>query len=476
MNAMRDLLGDALDHHVSGRLEAARSGYRIALTLEPAQAAAADLLGVLETQTSGDGIAWLARACRLNPDAAAPHAHLGKALLVAGRPCAASSALRRAVALDPGDADALDAFGLAEHALNRYESAAQWLARAVEAAPGRPDTLVNLGVVLRDARRFAQADARFAEALALAPGRADVHLARAVGRLVRGDLAAGWEGFERRWRRFPSPAWAGEAVEGRTVLLHAEQGFGDTIQFARYAPMLARRGARVVLAVQPGLVRLLRGLDPAVMVLAQSDPPPAHDAHCPLLSLPRGFGTTLATVPAQIPYLAADPEAAAAWRERLAARPGLRVAFVWAGNPKHINDRNRSIPVDALAPLFGVPGIRPFSLQTADAARSAHRLPLENLEPHIRDFADTAAVLANLDLVVAVDTAVAHLAGAMGRPCWVLLPYAPDWRWLLERSDSPWYPSLRLFRQERPGDWGPVIGKVAAALSEAGETAMMKYR
>ncbi len=470
MATLLDVLDAAVNHHMAGRLAEAAQDYRVVLAVEPEQADALHLLGVAEAQRGAHAAAaaLIVRSLRLRPDAAQPWANLGGALRALGEAEQADAALTRALALDPALADALTNLGSVRHTLADYPSALEWLERAARLRPGHPDTLFNRGVVLRDARRFAESDACLGALLDSWPNHAEAHLARAVSRLLRGDLRAGWEEFEWRPRRLPAPPWAGEPLEGRRILLHAEQGFGDTIQFARYAPLVARAGGRVILDVHPLQHRLLRSLGPDIQVLVRGPAPAPHDVHCPLMSLPRAFGTDLASIPAPPSYLSAEPDEVARWSRRIAQietgmKEGLRVGLVWAGNPKHRNDRNRSIPADRLAPLTDVPGLRLFSLQTGDA-QAARPAALPDLTAGIRDFADSAAILANLDLVIAVDTATIHLAGALGVPAWLLLPYAPDWRWLLDRADSPWYPSLRLFRQPRPGDWDSVLRAVAAAL------------
>lgn len=473
MATLLDALDAAVNHHMAGRLTEAARLYRRVLAVEPAQPDALHLLGVTAAQhgAAADALAPIVRSLRVRPASAQARAHLGGALRALGRAEEAADALTGALALDPALGDALDGLGAARHALAAYEQAALWCGRAIRLRPGHPDTLVNLGTALRDLRRFADAEICFAAALARAPNHAEAHLARATGRLVRGDLRAGWEEFEWRWRRYPAPPWAGEPLEGRTILLHAEQGFGDSIQFARYAPLVARAGGRVVLAAHPLLTRLLSRLDPQVRVVEQDAGEPPHDLHCPLMSLPRAFGTTLDRIPSFPAYLSPDPADRARWAARLDGPGGRRVGLVWAGNPRHRNDRNRSIPADRLAPLLDVPGLRLVSLQTGparDSVPSALRdrleRPLEISVEGARDFADTAALVANLDLVVTVDTAIVHLAGALGVPAWLLLPSAPDWRWLLDRADSPWYPSLRLYRQPRPGDWDSPLAAIAARL------------
>ncbi|MBP2314150.1 tetratricopeptide repeat protein [Azospirillum soli] len=465
MATLLDALDAAVNHHMAGRLDDAARLYRLVLAVEPAQPDALHLLGVLEAQrgTHEAAVPLITRSVRLRPEAGQPWAHLGGALHALRRSDEAAAALTRALTLDPAQSDALDNLGAALHALAQYTAARAWLIRAERMRPGHPETLLNLGTVLRDLRRFAEAEACFDAAIARRPNHANAHLARAVGRLVQGDLLAGWDEFEWRWRRFPTPPWAGEPLDGRTILLHAEQGFGDAIQFARYAPLVARAGGRVILEVHPLLSRLIGTLGPEVQVVERGPEPPPHDLHCPLMSLPRAFRTDLATIPAARSYLSADPGDIARQRARMEEGDGLRVGLVWAGNPKHRNDRNRSIPPDRLRPLLAVPGVRFFSLQVGDA-RDALPDGVTDLINGVHDFADTAAILANLDLLIAVDTATIHLAGALGVPAWLLLPFAPDWRWLLDRGDTPWYPSLRLYRQPRPDDWDTALATAAAVL------------
>jgi hypothetical protein len=267
-----------------------------------------------------------------------------------------------------------------------------------------------------------------------------------------------------------------EDLAGKRLFVHWEQGFGDTLQFCRYALAVRARGARVILSVQDPLVRLLRGLDPGIEVIGGAETPQSFDYHCPLMSLPLAVGTTLETIPARTPYLSAAPARTAAWSTRLTAVTGLKVGLVWAGDPRPHDpassaiDRRRSIALERLAPLLAEPGVSFFSLQKGSPAGQLADIPAE-LRPlacmdEAGDFADTAALISNLDLVITVDTAVAHLAGALGKPVWILSRFAGCWRWLLERDDSPWYPTARLFRQAEPGDWGPVIAKVATRLAE----------
>jgi len=361
--------------------------------------------------------------------------------------------------------------------LDRVEEAEGLHRRAIAIKPDFADAHYNLGVALHGQGRFDEALASYDEAARLNPEFVDARWNRAFLWLTMGRFAEGWREHEWRWRRkhqpprsFPQPLWKGEPIAGRTILLHNEQGVGDTLQFVRYAPLVAAQGARVLVQVQRPLARLVRAsLDGGIEVLAEGDLLPPFDLHAPLLSLPLAFATTLETVPARIPYLKADAAAAARWRSRIGPLPGLKIGLVWAGNAQHKNDRNRSIALERLMPLVDEVKARWFSLQVGERAGDLARVAsgrINNLADRFTDFAETAAAIDNLDLVISVDTAVAHLAGALGKPAWVLLPAVPDWRWLLVRSDNPWYPTARLFRQPARGDWDSVMQALRAALHE----------
>ena len=324
--------------------------------------------------------------------------------------------------------------------------------------------------------RLDEARASFDHAVGIRPNFAQAHWNRAQAMLLAGAFARGWREHEWRLaahpelqRPFAQPLWLGEEpLAGKTLLLHAEQGLGDTIQFCRYAPLAGARGARVVLEVQTSLVDLLRDLPGVSSVVARGDPLPPFVLHCPLPSLPLAFGTTLATIPAQTPYLRVPADRAAAWEARL-GRKRPRVGLVWSGNAGHRRDRSRSIPLYALMPLFDLDATF-VSLQkdvrAADQAVLQQTPKLVDVSAGLESFADTAALIGELDLVIAVDTSVAHLTGALGKRLWLLLPAAPDWRWLTGRDDSPWYPTARLFRQNDARAWGPVVTRVRAALQE----------
>jgi Tetratricopeptide repeat/Glycosyltransferase family 9 (heptosyltransferase) len=336
------------------------------------------------------------------------------------------------------------------------------------------------GVALQALDRHADAIASFDRAIALEPDFADAHFNKSLALLAIGDYPRGQTEYEWRWKRsgaehlrqnFGRPLWRGDQPPQRkTILLHAEQGLGDTIQFARYARLLGRAGANVVLETHPELKPLLARLEGCRSVIARGEARPAHDFHCPLGSLPLAFKTELSSVPAEIPYLSADAGRIDRWRPRLETFGGPRVALVWAGNAAHANDRNRSVPLALLRSLWEGNAARVVSLQRDLRAGDAETLaaaPVLHLGPELADFDDTAAVLAGCDLLITVDTSVAHLAGAMGRPVWLLLPFSCDWRWTVQSDRSPWYPSVRLYRQPQPGDWESVVARVARDLPAA---------
>jgi hypothetical protein len=373
-------------------------------------------------------------------------------------------------ARQPEHIGALNDCGGLNMRLGRPEAAIVCYDRALAVAPRLPELHINNGTALRALNRFERALASFAAAAAIDPGRAEAHYNESLVRLCLGDFRAGWRGYEWRWRKpdwvkkrrnFSQPLWLGkEPVEGKTLLLHAEQGFGDTIQFVRYVPLIARRGARVIFECQPKLENLLRNIGGAEHVFASGETLPDFDFHCPLLSLPLAVGTEVATIPANVPYILPSEERIAKWRGRLPQSGRLRIGLCWTGNSTHLNDHNRSVPLDRFASLLSVSGIDFISVQkdvSEPEASILRHYGVNQLGQEFADFADTAAVVAMLDLVISVDTSVAHLAGAMAKAVGVLIPFSPDFRWLLERTDSPWYPTMRLFRQSAIGDWdGPL--------------------
>ena len=421
-----------------------------------------------------EALASYDQALAARPDYAAAWSDRGNVLKAMRRFDEALASYDRSLVLRPDFAGALSNRAVTLQALERLDEALASADRALAREPASIEALINRAGVLQELRRFDEALAAYDRAVALAPKNAAARANRALLLLLTGDFAQGWPAYE--WRRklpgwdgrvFAEPAWSGEDIAGQQLLLHAEQGFGDTIQFVRYAPLVAARGAQVTLAVQPPLVPLLAGL-PGGAVIADRDPLPPFDRHCPLMSLPRIFATTIDTIPGGVPYVAAPTERISAWAPRL-PRDGLRVGLAWSGHPANTKNHERSIPFARLAPLLAVAGTRFVSLQKVVRAADAEAFgPCDNivdLSADLHDFADTAAVIAQLDLVITVDTAVAHLAGAMGRPVWVLLSRTPDFRWLIDRDTSPWYPSARLFRKAGADTWDAVVARVAAELA-----------
>ncbi len=423
---------------------AARACYLKALELKPEQCSTITNLGALYMDMGDLAHAevLLRRAVTLDPTFLNAHSNLGALFSKKGMISEAIQSLRSVLSVDPRRVPALCSLGFLLFNLGDEEGAESCYRLALDAQPNSPLALFNLSSSLLTAGRFAE----------------------------------GWEAYEMRWlvRQFASerqaieqPRWTGEDLTDRRIYIHSEQGFGDTLHFVRYVLLLVQRGAKVILAVQPALLRLLADIDPLIEVIAKSNNPlPAFDFYCPLLSLPRVFQTNLSNLPVHVPYLQPHAETLRSWSQRVKS-PQLRVGIVWSGNPLHTRDRIRSIPISTFGKLFNTPGATFYSLQKG---ASAVQLPSLNnvvdLDTELQDFADTAAAISHLDLVITVDTAVAHLAGAMGKPVWILLSVASDWRWLKERTDSPWYPSARLFRQSALGEWGDVVGQVSDALNE----------
>ena len=442
------------------RALALRPGHRDSrLGLARAQLAAGRPAEALETL-------WpLAADVRL----AAAQSLRGTALSALGRPAEAIAAFTLALAVTPGDAEALLNCGNAHADLDQIDRAEQHLRRAVACDPGLVEAHVSLGHLLAGRGMLPEAVGACAQAIALQPDCAAAHWNQGVAHLLGGELAAGWAKYEWRKRHFPGsfttrpgPQWDGGALDGRSILVVAEQGCGDTIQFARYLPLLARRGARVTLQCAAPMVPLL-GAIPGVAACARGTRP-EYDCWADQMSLPLLFGTTLSTIPSPAGYLKPDPARAAKWAQRLPA--GLRVGLVWAGNPLHSNDRRRSMPASALGPVVAAGRSALVSLQVGPRARDVSKMfGVTDYSGRLTDWSETAAAVSVMDLVITVDTAVAHLAGALGVPVWLMLPYAPDWRWMLGREDSPWYAGMRLFRQGSPGDWAGVAGRVATALA-----------
>lgn len=417
---------------------------------------------------SGGAEAAYRNAVALEPERAEYHANLANLLKEQGRVEAAETAYRRALALAPGNAKIAFNLGNLLHDQLQLDAAERLLRRAAAIGDETASAaLTNLGRVLEKLGRRAEARACYEQVLAAQPDHVAARWNRALLLLQDGDLAAGFRDYEWRWRLpehpprpFGKPVWQGDDISGATLLVHAEQGFGDTIQFSRYLPLLAGRAGRVVFECQPPLTRLMARSFPQVTVIATGEAT-AFDRHIPLLSLPLLLGTRrLGDVPGG-PYLRAEPLAPPAGRQV------LTVGLVWAGSPGHnLHSILRSIPPADLQPLLRVAGVRFAGLQVGEHAAQCAELGIADLSPQLGDFADTADYLAGLDLVITIDTAVAHLAGALGKPVWILLRAAPDWRWLVDRCDTPWYPTAVLFRQKQMGQWRSLIERVAARLAD----------
>jgi tetratricopeptide (TPR) repeat protein len=475
-------LGTALKEQA--KPEEAADCFRRALQLKPDDVmACSNLAGALNEQGQlAEAVACYRRALELKPDFAEAYADLGGLLRDQGSVDEAVACCRRALELKPDLAAALANLGVALRDQGRLDEAVACQRRALELVPDFAAAYANLGIGLSDQGRLEEAMACYHRALELTPDLPAARLNRSLLWLLCGDFQRGWPEYEWRWQakqrqfvsRFPQrPFWDGRPSQGKTVLLYAEQGLGDTIQFVRYVSLVKQHGANVLVECQKPLVRLLAGCRGVDELYAMEDDLPPFDFHAPLLSLPRIFQTRLETVPAEVPYLFAAPSLVESWRKRLSNLGGFKIGIGWQGSPTYVGDRWRSIPLRCFAPLAELAGVSLISLQKKagrdQLAEVGDRLQVVDLADEMDEaagpFMDTAAVMTQLDLVMTSDTAIAHLAGALGVAVWVALPLTPDWRWLLDRDDSPWYPTMRLFRQKKPGDWAGVFHEIKTALS-----------
>ncbi|PPQ29491.1 tetratricopeptide repeat protein [Rhodopila globiformis] len=469
--------------HRQGLVKEAEPFYRAALSLDPDCKEAWMNLG-LTAFTLGrrdEAQACQREALRLDPDTPDAHNNLGMIHYSQGRLAEAENCFRAALRLAPGHANATLNLGSVRQLGGHVEEAEALFRHALALGVDPVHANSNLALALMEQVRPAEAELCCREALAINPRSAEARANLALALLTQGRLEEGWQAYESRWEveamsdpapALPQPRWTGQALHGETVLLYAEQGFGDTLQFCRYAPMVAAAGGRVVLVVPKLLRRLMTTLDGVADLLTEEDGPlPPFDYHCPLLSLPFAFDTKMATIPAPATYLRADADA---WADVLDPLPGLRIGLVWAGKSRTAQphaaaiDKRRSMRLADMAPLFSVPGCSFVSLQLGPPARQMQAPPpgavLHDVAHRLDDWADTADLIMGLDLVIAVDTAVAHLAGALGKPVWMLSRFDACWRWFLDRDDTPWYPSMRIFRQTSRGDWAGVIEQVRQAL------------
>ncbi len=508
------LYATGLEHHRAGRLPEARAAYDAVLSDNPGYGAAWHKRGVVSCQigrigegtgyfrkavevSPNDVLSWMdlgaalrelsdlpgAVACferviQIDPRHAEAHNSRGEALSAQMRHEKALASYEHAIRINPGDAKAQNNAGGALLEMGQYVAALECFRRAREMQAGYVKAIANSGSALHALGRYAEALVEYDRTLALDSGYTEARSNRGMTRLLLGDLRNGWPDYEARLpalgaptaRSFAQPRWYGaESVAGKTVLVYAEQGLGDTLQFCRYARLVADRGAKVILETPAGLVSLLACLKGVEQVIAQGDALPRFDLQVPLLSLPLAFGTDLPSVPSEYAYLRADPCRVRAWEARLGAGSGRpRVGLAWSGAAGHRNDRNRSLALDRLLQAVNGVDAEFISLQKdlhpGDRTVLAGSDTIRHFGEDLLDFSETAALTALMDIVISVDTSIAHLAAAMGRPTWILLPRVPDWRWLLEREDSPWYPTARLFRQRELADWTRPLSALRSAL------------
>ena len=496
-----------------GNFPAAEQTLRDALTLNPADAGAQFNYGnvLLALDRLDDAFAAFGSALSLDPGLADAELNRGSILMLRNRFEEALACFEAALRINSNFAQAYSNRAHALDQMERFDEALatcdkaltinsrnaefhasranilQRMGRHVEALgslftalslqPGNASFHFNRGNVLFDLKRFDEAFAAFDKAIALAPDFATAHYNEGFSRLLLGDTERGWKKYEYRWelperrgakRNFSQPVWLGDGpLTGKTILIHAEQGFGDTIMACRYVPMVAALGARVILEVQPALLQLMKGLDGVATLVARGSTIPQFDVHCPIMSLPMAFKSRLETIPNTVPYLRVREDKIDQWRSRLDGR-GFKIGIAWAGNPTFKKDRDRSIMLKNILPISSVDGATYFSIQKdlrdTDAEMLSANPQIIHLGNNLNDFQDTAAAMMCLDLIISSDTAVVNLAGALGKPLWILLSFIPDWRWLLDRADSPWYPTARLFRQNKTGEWGSVVSDVRAEL------------
>ncbi len=509
-HVLATLFQQGLAHHQQGQLEEAKVAYARMLALQPGHADALHMLGVMALQSGKYALAaeFISVAVCNNPLNASAHFNLGlafKALqryeeavvsfsqTIAIQPdyaqawnnrgvllqdqsrwAEAAQSYAGAIAVQPEFAQAHYNLGNALRALGRFEAALASYDTAIALQPGWAHALNNRGLALQELQRSTEAIASYDAAIASAPDYADAYWNKAIELLLCGDFAQGWKYYEWRWRRdafssrrrdFPQPLWLGDApLNGKTVLLHAEQGLGDSIHFCRYARDVRALGAQVLLEVPRPLMRLFETLEGPKHLFEKGSALPHFDYHCPLLSLPLAFHTQLANIPCPSPYLASTAPKRELWQRRLGPPSKPRIGLVWSGNGLDRNDLQRSLTLNALLPYLS-PSFEYLCLQKELRPADQDAMQASSIRffgAYIQDFSDTAALCDLVDLVISVDTSVAHLAGALAKPTWILLPYAPDWRWMLDRDDSPWYPSVRLYRQGNDRSWLPVLGRMAS--------------
>ncbi|HEY9078851.1 tetratricopeptide repeat protein [Magnetovibrio sp.] len=507
-------LGVILEQH--GRLEEAANAYRAALQADPDQILAHLNLGnalatqgqntlaleafdavlarepenldalnnkalVLKTMGQTEAAEMLLReAVRIAPSSEQSWTNLGLVLRLGAKVDEAFVAYEQVLRLNPASVKALNNLAVLHRWQGNLEEAEDLCRGVLKHHPDTVEVLNNLGDILQAQGRVDEARAAFERVLTIDPAHPEGHHNLAVLMLLCGEFKTGWQHYEWRWlakefpserRNFPQPLWMGEALDGKTILLYVEQGLGDALQFVRYAPLVHARGGRVIVECPKSLKRLFETVAGIERVIARGEDLPPFEVQCPFLSLPGLLSPEADLIPAEVPYLGVADDEAAAWRTRLHDSTGLKVGLVWAGSPHHTNDRERSIALQTLSPLSDVKGCTFVNLQIGPSAEQLQQAswPIIDLTYDIKDYADTAALVSQLDLVITVDTSVAHVAGALAKPVWVLLPHAPDWRWQIERTDSPWYPTMTLYRQPKRRDWISVLERVERDLRQWAE-------
>jgi Flp pilus assembly protein TadD len=482
MATAREAIAVGFKRLKAGQLVEAEQLFRQVVVADPAIAKAWFLLGCA-MQLRGkvaEAVASYERVLTLEPDHVEALNNLGFALHGQGKTDRALECLERGVKLKPDYADAHSNLGNALQELGRLDEAVASYRRALALKPDYCDAYNNLANALRAQGRIAEAIDNYSRALELKPDHPMIHMSRGMAWLHAGDFERGWPEYEWRLKTgeitipaFRQPGWDGSPLDGRTILLYAEFGLGDSIQFLRYAALVADRGGNVVVACPTPLARLAASCRGVREVVVEGAAMPEFDVYALLKSLPGIFGTRLETVPGSVPYFSVDQTLAEKWRGELGSLDGVKVGIGWQGNPSHMRDRHRSFRLEQLEPLARVAGVRLVSCQkgfgSEQIAGLRDRFSVTDLGSRLGDFMETAAAVQHLDVVITADTSLAHLAGSVGVPVWVALPYAPDWRWLLDRDSSPWYPTMRLFRQMHWGDWGEVFARMARELARLHE-------
>jgi len=465
----------------------AAASYSQAIKLNPDYAEAHSNLGAVlqELGKLDEAASRFSKAIELKPEYAEAHSNLGMVLQEQGKLDEAAKSFHLATELNPDHAEVHNNLGTFLQEQGKLDEAIEIYKKAISLKPDHVKAHNNLGAVLQEQGKYDEAMEYYKRAISLKPDYAEAHMNRSFVLMLTGNLEEGWPEYEWRLhtkdrisRTFQQPGWDGTPLNGRSILVHAEQGMGDTIQFVRYLPMIQAKGGHVILECQNSLFRLLKNNAGVYDVIEKTPDSKSHnhiDVHIPLLSLPGIFGTKLDTIPSVVPYITADPGLVKQWSTRLSHNDDFKIGIVWAGSPHHKNDRNRSCKLEDFAQLAEIPGLSFYSVQKGPASAEVNDPPkgmnIINLADELNDFTDTAAIIASLDLVISIDTSVAHLAGAIGKPVWNLLPFAPDWRWFLNRDDSPWYPGMRLFRQTKPNDWRSVFQQAKKELNNKLSTA-----